>query len=114
MTGAWNLRRAILPVVVLIVAVALGGAAFVLVRNFVVCWSLTSLPGMPLPECGLSVNPLGGPNLEAGTGTPAPAAATATPQANVQELQLPRGDGHTSGKCAGVAASAGLGWGEPH
>jgi LCP family protein required for cell wall assembly len=89
MTGAWNLRRAILPVVVLIVAVALGGAAFVLVRNFVVCWSLTSLPGMPLPECGLSVNPLGGPNLEAGTDTPAPAAATATPQANVQELQLP-------------------------
>jgi len=89
MTGAWNLRRAILPVVVLIVAVALGGAAFVLVRNFVVCWSLTSLPGMPLPECGLSVNPSGGPNLEAGTGTPAPGAATATSQANVQELQLP-------------------------
>jgi LCP family protein required for cell wall assembly len=89
MKGAWNLRRAILPVVVLIVAVALGGAAFVLVRNFVVCWSLTSLPGMPLPECGLSVNPLGGPNLETGTGTPAPATATATPQANVQELQLP-------------------------
>jgi len=89
MTGAWNLRRAILPVVVLIVAVALGGAAFVLVRNFVVCWSLTSLPGMPLPECGLSVNPPGGPNLEAGTGTPAPGAATATSQANVQELQLP-------------------------
>ncbi len=84
-----NLRRAILPAVILIVAVVLGGTAFTLVRNFVMCWSLTSLPGIPLPECGLNLNPLSGPQLTTGTGTPSPDGATPTPQVSVQELQLP-------------------------
>ncbi len=84
------LKRAIWPLIWIAISAALAVAAFTLVRNFVVCWNLTSLPGVPLPECGLNTNPLSGPQLT-GTGTPAAPGVepTSTPAVNLQELQLP-------------------------
>lgn len=91
MEKSWSffLKRAFWPGLGAVLLFLLGAVAFVLVRNFVVCWSLTSLPGVPLPECGLNANPLRGPEI-VGTGTlAAQPGSVATPAVDLQEIQLP-------------------------
>jgi len=44
--------------VLIVIATALAAPTFVSVRDFVVCWSITELPGIPPASCGID------PNLE--------------------------------------------------
>ncbi len=71
-------------------AVALG--LFIFVRGFTGCWRLTSLPGIPLSDCGgTTVNPLGTPDVNpAGTlvGTLPPPTDVPAPV-----IQAPQWDG---------------------
>ena len=69
------------------VGLVLAIAVFIFLRNFVSCWRLTSLPGMPLPTCPNS-NP--GPVTTNAQGSPiAPSAGTATPTLSAPQVELP-------------------------
>jgi len=46
--------------IIVAIAFALAIPAFILVRKFVICWSITDLPGMPPASCGVD-NVLNGP-----------------------------------------------------
>lgn len=83
------LRRLLWPIFWGVLSLALAVLAFVVVRNFVACWNLTSLPGIPLAECGLGIGGLGDPNLVTGTPATGGAVLPPTPQVNLPEVQLP-------------------------
>lgn len=74
--------------IVLIVAAGL----FVSVRDFTICWRLTSLPGVPSKDCsGETTDLLGTPALNSGSKTPVP---TATSEPDIpQEVEYPTWDG---------------------
>ncbi len=74
--------------IVLIVAAGL----FVSVRDFTICWRLTSLPGVPSKDCsGETTDLLGTPALNSGSKTPVP---TVTSEPDIpQEVEYPTWDG---------------------
>jgi len=73
-------------------AVAAAFGLFQFVREFTVCWRLTSLPGIPSASCaGPVVKPLKTPVVSAGSATP---EATSTPEFFLSEaIEYPTWDG---------------------
>ncbi len=75
------------------VAILLAIPAFLIARNFVVCWSITQLPGVAPASCGAGNRPAGPRLTDDPQGTPPaplPASATDVP---APEASLPSWDG---------------------
>jgi LCP family protein required for cell wall assembly len=73
------------------IALAVAYGVFYFVRDFTVCWRLTSLPGIPSPGCaGPEVLPLQTPVIGATQMTP---EATSTPAPLVEDIEYPTWDG---------------------
>jgi LCP family protein required for cell wall assembly len=70
--------------ILILAAIALAVPAFIFVRNVVVCWSITKLPGVPPASCGID-NDLEGPQItDNQPGTP-----VAIPDASLAEIPAP-------------------------
>ncbi len=63
---------------------------FVFIRNFTACWTLTSLPGIPLPSCSGGGSTAYGPTLVNSTGTP---QAMDLPAPPIPVEEAPKWDG---------------------
>lgn len=85
-------RPSVVGVIFWALAFGLGAAAFVFTRNFLTCWTITNLPGIPPASCGVAA--AGGPSFNP-EGTPLPtaeAAVTPEPAAPV-DVPAPTWDG---------------------
>jgi LCP family protein required for cell wall assembly len=74
-------RPTTMQIVLMVVGVILAVAIFLFLRGFVACWSLTALPGIPLPSCstgGVGVDPQG-----------TPINSTTTPTPSIPQVELP-------------------------
>ncbi len=60
-------RPSIGGIIFWVVTLALGVATYAFARNFTACWNLTGLPGIAPSSCGVSSNPLAGPDLTSAT-----------------------------------------------
>jgi LCP family protein required for cell wall assembly len=86
-------RIPIWRVIVIVIAIALAVPAFIAVRDFVICWEITDLPGMAPAYCGVD-NGLSGPQITLNEqGTPVPAAEAPLPEVAAPEQELPSWDG---------------------
>ncbi len=75
-----------------VVTLGIGAGSFLFVRDFITCWQLTSLPGIPSAECiGEPVNPLETPVLVGDTKVPPPTATLEPPA--VEETEYLTWDG---------------------
>ena len=80
-------------IVVIVIAVALAIPSFIFVRDLVVCWKMTELPGNPPASCGTDSS-LGGPQFIANRqGERSEAVFTPTPEIAIPEEALPAWDG---------------------
>ena len=82
-------RPSIGRIIFWVVTLALGVTAFIFARNFTTCWNLTGLPGIAPASCGLSTNPLAGPDLTVATQAPGTTALPPTAVAVAPEAALP-------------------------
>jgi LCP family protein required for cell wall assembly len=79
--------------ILVVVAIALAIPAFLAVRNFVVCWEITDLPGMAPDSCGVD-NGLTGPKIKVNEqGTPEAVPDLPLPDIAAPEEALPAWDG---------------------
>jgi len=81
-------------VIIVVIALALAIPAFIAVRDFVTCWSITKLPGMAPASCGVD-NGLGEPQIivdEQGTPVVVPVVPS-LPEIAAPEETLPSWDG---------------------
>jgi hypothetical protein len=75
-----------------LVTLGIGFGAYGFVRDFITCWRLTSLPGIPSASCvGEPVDPLETPVLVRDTNVPPPTATLELPI--VEEDEYPTWDG---------------------
>jgi LCP family protein required for cell wall assembly len=80
-------------IILVVVAIALAIPAFLAVRDFVVCWEITDLPGMAPASCGVD-NGLSGPNIKVNEqGTPEAVPDVPLPDIAAPEEALPEWDG---------------------
>jgi LCP family protein required for cell wall assembly len=79
--------------IVIIVAIALAIPAFFAVRNFVVCWSITELPGITPPSCGAGSSMIETPVVVDQLPTPAAVSHNSSPEIAAPEKTLPSWDG---------------------
>jgi hypothetical protein len=74
--------------IVLLVAIGL----FTFVRALIICWQVTSLPGIPPASCaGVTVNPLGTPIVSGDQS--APGAVSTLPPPITEQIEYPSWDG---------------------
>ncbi len=86
-------RKSVGQSTLILIAIAVAIPAFVFVRNLVICWSLTRLPGVAPASCGVDKGaevPHVTTNL---VETPLDVPAEATPEIAVPEATLPAWDG---------------------
>ena len=79
--------------IVIVVAIALAVPAFFFVRNLVVCWSITKLPGIAPPSCGTGNSSVELPVIVNQLPTPAAVSHNSIPDIAVPETTLPSWDG---------------------
>ncbi|MCJ7435133.1 MAG: LCP family protein, partial [Anaerolineales bacterium] len=75
-----------------VVALGLGIALFVIVKNLASCWTVTNLPGIPPVSCNLGISVLGTPALNP-EGTVIAPIDLPTPVIAAPEVQLAQWDG---------------------
>ena len=80
---AFNLPT-VLQLILMAVGLVLAVVLFIFLSGFVSCWSLTSLPGIPLPKCSSAVT---APVATNASGTPI--AQATTPDLSAPEVPLP-------------------------
>jgi len=73
--------------ILILIAIALSILAFVFVRDFVICWSITRLPGIPSASCGVD-NGLSEPQINE-QGTLMPTDVAPLPDIAAPEEELP-------------------------
>ena len=79
--------------ILFLVAIALATPAFLLVRDFITCWSITKLPGITPAFCGVD-NDLDEPRIiDAKQGNSVAALALPSPEIAAPEEDLPSWDG---------------------
>jgi polyisoprenyl-teichoic acid--peptidoglycan teichoic acid transferase len=80
-------------IISIVIAIALAIPTFMVVRNFVICWSITYLPGVPPASCGLDYR-TDGPRIT-GVQQETPPAVPESPETEVAapEESLPDWDG---------------------
>jgi LCP family protein required for cell wall assembly len=79
--------------ILIAIACALAAPTFVSVRDLVVCWSLTALPGAPPPSCGLD-HRMEGPRITSDQqATPLATPNTSSREVAAPEVSLPAWDG---------------------
>lgn len=71
-----------------VITLGLAAAIFIFGRNFIACWTLTALPGLPPPQCA-AAKPAGFVPVVNEQGTPEAAEPTLTPEAPAPEAALP-------------------------
>jgi LCP family protein required for cell wall assembly len=81
--------------IVIIVAVALAVPAFFSIRNFVVCWSITKLPGITPPACGAGSSVIEPPVVVNQLPTPLAASHSPLPAIAAPEKALPSWDSNS-------------------
>jgi LCP family protein required for cell wall assembly len=79
--------------IVIAVAIALAVPAFFSVRNFVVCWSITRLPGITPSSCGAGSTVIETPVVVDSLPTPVAVSHSSVPEIAVPEKTLPSWDG---------------------
>jgi polyisoprenyl-teichoic acid--peptidoglycan teichoic acid transferase len=79
--------------IAIVVAIALAVIVFFSVRNFVVCWSITRLPGITPPSCGAGSIVIETPVVVDPLPTPAAVSHSSVPEIAVPEKTLPSWDG---------------------
>ncbi len=84
-------RPSVGGVIFWVIAVGLGVAAFVFARNFLTCWTITNLPGMPPATCGTATS--GGPSFNPQESPGVPEAAIPTEAPPPADLPAPTWDG---------------------
>jgi LCP family protein required for cell wall assembly len=79
--------------IVIVISIALAIPAFIAVRDFVTCWSITKLPGMTPASCGAD-NALSDPEITVDKQeTPAVVLVVSSPDLAAPEQALPSWDG---------------------
>lgn len=79
--------------IVIGVAIVLAVPAFFTVRNFVLCWSITKLPGIAPPSCGANDSVPEPPVVVDPLPTPVTVSHSSLPEVAVPEKTLPSWDG---------------------
>ncbi len=81
--------------IVIVAAIALAIPAFFSVRNFVVCWSITKLPGIAPPACGAGSSVTEPPVVVSQLPTQVAVSHSSLPDVAVPEKALPSWDGNS-------------------
>ncbi len=81
--------------IVIVAAIALAIPAFFSVRNFVVCWSITKLPGITPPACAAGSSVTEPPVVVSQLPTPVAVSHSSLPDVAVPEKALPSWDGNS-------------------